>query len=180
MALKINLVTEDGTWRVSSIEQVNATKKDPTWPGRERLAKQSLLELRQALNTKDFTSFYEKIATSWKSETSPDDLKKSFRDFLDKHFLDKPADLMGSGLSLDTPPKSAPTNLLAVSGSYYAEPYNVYFSLRYVNELPGPARPIKSGWDPGPGDPNWKLVGIKVEVNLLRASASMRGMSLEP
>jgi hypothetical protein len=169
IAVNIKLVREERNWRVSAIAQPHVTKT------RNGLVNESLLDLDEAIKTKDFTSFYKKIAMTWQRETTPEALKHAFG-----HFLDKPVDLAfryrDPFFDRDQPP--APPGTLAISGRFPGQS-DVLFSLRYTNEPRGPACPITFSDDPSTDEPNWKLVGIKVGTNRWGwASASKDGVSL--
>ena len=45
---------------------------------------EALLGFNQAVRTKDFTAFYGQLSDVWKKETTPERLRTTFQEFLDK------------------------------------------------------------------------------------------------
>lgn len=146
--LTMQLVKEDGTWKVLSFASRGSETKAPL-PGDDeakRLARESLVAFAEGVRTKDFTAFHGSISALWKAQASADDLKTKFES------------LAGSGLDfsgvkdatpvLDKPPAIDADGVLVIEGYVPGVPAGgakTDFALKYVYE-----------------HPEWKLAGIRV------------------
>ena len=54
----------------------------------KKLTDATLLSFNGAVQSQDFTAFYESTAKLWQKETSPDKLKAAFKSFIDKKIFD--------------------------------------------------------------------------------------------
>jgi hypothetical protein len=173
--ISVRLVREGGRWavlgvRYGGVDLVTATARPPAPPGAgpgpsggaeraaakappavtsgaelERMAEEALLNFNQAVRAKDFTAFYGTLADAWKAETSPQQLRQAFREFIDKG--------VDIGAIKDVKPRLAHPaavngrGLLVIAGHYPTRPSRVGFELKYAREAGV-----------------WKLAGITVEV----------------
>jgi hypothetical protein len=153
----IRLVQEGGKWAVVGVRYGGVdlvTFKSPSRVPREaeleRMVMEALLAFNQAIQARDFTAFHGTLADVLKKATTPQQLKKTFQEFIDKD-----ADIGGIK---DVKPQFAPPaevndkGVLAVAGHYPTRPFQVRFELEYAREQAG-----------------WKLSGIK--VGLTKAGA---------
>ena len=155
IALKVYLVKEGNDWKILRIEQPQAGVQDtnqadnsPSMPtDQENLAliQNTLADFVKASASKDFTIFYGNISELWKAQTTPDDLKKLFVDFVTK-------DIDLTFLSMTQPvlnkkPVIDENGILLLEGSYPAKNHMLNFKLKYIYE-----------------HPSWKLMGIEVNA----------------
>jgi hypothetical protein len=138
---------EDPDWKLVGIE-VNVTPSQTTMPSEEELKElvnSTMLDLAIAIKAKDFKGFYNKIASLWKGQTTPQSLAENFRSFSDQGM-----DL--TVLQALDPVFSKPAALdendwVSIEGYYPSEPSRTYFSMKYLNE-----------------DGAWKLAAIDLNV----------------
>lgn len=148
----LQLVQENGKWKVVGVRYggvdlvtIKAQAPVPAEAELERMATAALLDFNQAIQAKDFTAFYDKLSDTWKKQTSPQALQKSFHEFIDKS-----VDI--SGIK-DVKPQFSPApavddkGVLVLAGRYPTQPSQVRFELRYVYEGGG-----------------WKMISISVKV----------------
>jgi hypothetical protein len=145
---KMELMFEQGKWRVVGLHYAGRNLADlmtaqvPSEEEQRRMAKESLLDLDQAIRAKDFTSLHAKISEKWGQEVTAQDLQKMFQQFVDK---DAALDL-ANGVTPQFAPQTVidPNGWLVLEGAYQARnDQQVHFKLQYIREPPG-----------------WKLVGI--------------------
>jgi hypothetical protein len=148
----IQLVQEGGRWKVVGVRYGGvelATIKAPTpVPDEEelrRMTTEALLDINQAIKAKDFTTIYDKLSDSLKKETTPEQLAKSFQDFIDKNIDLGP--IKNVAPQFEPPAAVNDKGLLVVTGHYPTQPSKVQFNLKYLRESGG-----------------WKLDGIHVNV----------------
>ena len=130
--------------------KADASKREmPSDAELQEMAKETLLEFNSGVRSSDFTSFYNSISKAWQKETSPEDLKTSFKGFIDKR-ID-----IGGISSKDASFSPAPTiekelgyNTLKLQGRYSTSPNPTKFLLHYI-----------------PEGKNWKL--SRIEVNTM-------------
>ncbi len=148
----VQLVRKDGRWAVAGVRYGGAdlatTKvqlRVPPDADLERMAADALLAFNRSVRARDFTAFYGALADVWKRQTTPERLRQTFQEFIDK-------DIDIAGIR-DVKPRIAPTaavtdgSKLVVAGHYPTKPSQVRFELEYAYE----------GRD-------WKLRGISVGV----------------
>lgn len=163
--IEIKVVNEDGKWKILNMRPVSGglqpttsttatpsaspTTKTalafPTDAEVTQLTGTSMSDFGAAVNAGDFTAFYNSIAELWKSQTTPEELKKVFQPFIDKKvdlsFVATATPVFSQKPALDE------QNVLVTTGYYPTKDFNVNFELKYVYEYPA-----------------WKLVGIDVNV----------------
>jgi hypothetical protein len=138
---------EDPDWKLVGIE-VNVAPSQTTMPSEEELKElvnSTMLDLAIAIKAKDFKGFYNKIASLWKGQTTPQALAENFQSFSDQGM-----DL--TVLQALDPVFSKPAALdendwVSIEGYYPSEPSRTYFSMKYLNE-----------------DGAWKLAAIDLNV----------------
>jgi hypothetical protein len=145
----LKYVYDSSTWKLLAIN-VRAVPAGenagpvPTTKELEKLVLDSLMSFSQAVKAEDFDEFYEGISKAWQKETSPQELGRLFKTFVQQKVdigsiaKEKPA--------FNGTPAVNDDGHLVVSGSY-PTPNKVDFELKYLNE-----------------EGHWKLVGINVEV----------------
>ncbi|MCP4659106.1 MAG: hypothetical protein GY856_27165 [bacterium] len=152
--LTIELVKEGGTWKVFSLQGPQAgAAVEPATPGPQvpaeaelkALALRSMLDLNQAIQLREFTTFYGHVSYLWQQQTTPDDLRGTFQAFIDRE-IDF-AVIQEVGAVFDQAPALAPDGVLTLAGHYPTHPARVLFELRYVLE----------GTD-------WRLLGVSVSI----------------
>lgn len=110
------------------------------------MTESSILSFGKAVKKKDFSGFYEDIATIWQKQTSPEKLEELFKDFLNKG-IDLPAALEGKEPVFNQPAAIDSDGVLMIKGYYPTTPNRVVFQLKYLEE-----------------EDEWKLVGIDVNL----------------
>ncbi|MEY2537362.1 MAG: hypothetical protein QOG67_1102 [Verrucomicrobiota bacterium] len=106
----------------------------------------SLLSFGRAVKKKDFSRFYEDVASVWQKQTSPEKLEEAFSDFLDKG-IDLPSVVKEMEPVFNHPAAIGADGVLLIQGYYPTTPNRVIFKLKYLNE-----------------EGEWKLVGINVNL----------------
>ena len=157
--LAMEMIKEDGTWKVLSIKGPQAGASTgpiiaeeavakPALPGvgkASEMALASLLSFNEAIQTKSFDTFYAGLATLWKKQTTPADLLEKFQSFVDSETDIAP--IKELELAFTSPPAFDEDGFLKLEGHYPTTPKKVYFTLFYTSE-----------------EEAWKLVGITVRV----------------
>lgn len=149
--VSVRLIKEKGRWAVVAVRyggiDLATIKGAPVVPAQadlDRMVAEALLDFNQAVRTKDFAAFYDKLSELWKKQTNPELLRKALQAFIDK-------DIDIEGIK-DVKPKIALASLsegsaLTIAGYYPTEPSRVRFELKYASESAG-----------------WKLMGISVNI----------------
>ncbi len=148
--LTISLVKEDGAWKILSISgpaagvsTTDGGKPLPSDDQSKALAARTLSDFKLAVDSGDYTAFYGSVSNLWKSQTSPDALRDSFRTL---EGLDLGA-AAGDPVFSEAPSIDG-DGLLRLNGYAVASGSpNLNFKLKYIYE-----------------HPNWKLFGIDVKV----------------
>lgn len=147
----LNYIQESGAWKLVGINVTVApsspspSKAVPPDTELQPLVTDSLVQFNRAVQSKDFSSLYNSLSRVWQEQTTPEKLKKSFQEFIDKQ-------VNISGVA-DAAPKLTPRptidnrGVLIVAGEYPTKPSTVNFRLEYLKEAD-----------------QWKLVGINVTV----------------
>jgi hypothetical protein len=110
------------------------------------LTKKSLISFGKGVKKKDFSAFYEDIATIWQKQTTPDKLKEGFKDFLGKD-IDIPSIVKEMEPVFNHPAAIGDNDVLVIKGYYPTTPHRVVFELKYLEE-----------------EDEWKLVGVNVDL----------------
>jgi len=148
--LTIQLVKEDGAWKVLSFGRTGATAAAPMPKDDDlkRLVTATLGSFADAVKAKDFTAFHGQIAAAWKKQVKPEELKDVFGTFLERE-IDLTG-VKGEAPVFDKPTAIGANGVLAVSGYVPGVPAaeaRTEFELEYAYE-----------------HPDWKLVGINVRT----------------
>jgi hypothetical protein len=122
-----------------------ASRPLPEDAEQQRLASETLLNFNDAIQQQSFSDFYESVSKAWRTQLTKGQLQRAFQPFLDKKvdisgIKDVPA-------TFDPPASINSDGLLVLTGSYPTSPYKVFFSLKFIYELP-----------------NWKLFGVDVNL----------------
>jgi hypothetical protein len=158
--VKLRLIHEADKWKVVSLRfggiDVASIQGDSLVPAAaelERMVTDTLLAFNQAVQAKDFTAFYGRLADVWKKETTPQRLQTSFQEFLDKEVDIGPIKAIKPLIA----PAATVTDqgVLMVAGHYRTQPSQVRFALEYAHE-----------------HGRWKLRGISVGVGKAGATES--------
>ena len=143
----LKYIKEGVDWKLVGIE-VNIAPSQPVLPSEEvlkDLVKATMLDLAIAIKAKDFKGFYQKTASLWKEQTTPQALAENFRSFTDQN-LDLTV-LQAVGPVFTKGPALDENDWLAVEGYFPSEPSRTNFSMKYLKE----------------GD-SWKLAAIDLNV----------------
>jgi hypothetical protein len=160
VTFKLTYLQEGSAWKlmginVQAIPFVENTGKVPSDKELKALALDSLLSFNDAIQTKSFDKFYNRIAKLWQKEVTPDQLLQIFQSFIDKE-----VDLFPITKLTPTFSKAPTVNddgLLVLQGSYPTQPSRLSFELKYFYE-----------------DESWKLAGINVQVKPTADSADKK------
>ena len=151
--LKITLIKENGTWRVSGVSSTSKagvelggdSKPLPSDDELKKLATKGLLDFNKSVQTNDFKTFYETLSELWKRQTTPEKLHDAFKDFVDKKI--NIGLIAKSTPVFDKKPAIGADGILELDGYYPTKPFKVRFELKYTYE-----------------HPDWKLIGIHVKT----------------
>jgi hypothetical protein len=149
--ISVRLVREGDRWAVVGVRyggvELAAIQTPPPVPPEaelERMAAEALLGFNRAVRARDFTAFYDTLADVWKRETTPQRLRQTFQEFIDKDIdIDPVKDVKPQVV----PPAVNDKGVLVVAGHYPTRPSRVRFELEYARERG-----------------SWKLTGISVSV----------------
>lgn len=162
--LTIEMIREEGTWKVLSIKgpQAGASsgpvigtdpaetpRPAPVAPAAEeaaRLALASMLAFNDALQTKSFGAFHAGISKQWQEQITPAKLLEVFQSFIDANMDLAPVKSVSPVFT--TPPAVNDDGILLLEGHYPTTPNKVYFNLKYAAE----------------DGKVWKLFGVKINV----------------
>ncbi len=122
----------------------------------KKIVRETLMDFAVAVKDGDFTLFHSRMSKQLKSEITAQEMKASFRSFVDQNI-----DL--TGVEVEEPVFSQPPFLdadgwLVVEGTYEIYPHATDFSLQYVHE-----------------SQRWKLVGIDMRVEPIPSSHPSTG-----
>lgn len=149
--LNISLILESGVWKIQSIYRAagsGTAEGQQTVPSDDELRAMTdtaTFRLGRAINARDFTEFYDKLAALFKSQTTPEALYNAFKSFADQD-IDLTA-LKGTKPAFNLPPAVNDDGILVLKGYYPSQPPIAYFEIKYIYEHPA-----------------WKLFGINVSV----------------
>ncbi len=152
--LTIYFIKENEEWKILRINIKNAGVENQTAQTGEliipsdedikELAKKSVYDLAVAIQANDFGAFYGNISKLWQGQTTSEELKNVFNDFIvkkiDLRYVNEIEPVISSK------PYINEQNLLVFDG-YFTGNLTTYFSLKYTYE-----------------HPFWKLIGISVNT----------------
>lgn len=110
----------------------------------KRLVTESLMQFNQAVQAKDFNSFYSYIAPFWQKQTTAEKLQETFQGFIDKNI--NVGWIENVTPTFDSAPSIA-GDVLTASGTFDGSASAVTFKLDYKKE-----------------EGAWRLIGINVSV----------------
>lgn len=150
--ITMKFVKENNKWKILSILKESGgieiqTEKGKTIPNAnilKKMASESILQLAKAINSEDFGPFYNYICTVWQNQTTPENLKEIFQEFIDKKI---DLEIIKEAESVINEEPTIQDEVLTYGGYYVSSPYVVHYHLKYLYEFP-----------------KWKLAGISVEV----------------
>ncbi len=135
---------EEPEWKLGVIN-VNFTKGPPPEDQLRSIVNTTMLDFALAVNARDFSDFYQNIAELWRDQTTPEELATIFKSFSDQN-IDLTI-LQGLDPAFTQEPFVNDDGWLVLQGEYPTQPSVVYFTLKYLFEVP-----------------EWKLVGININV----------------
>ena len=111
----------------------------------QKLTLRSLQLLDTAVQQNNFEEFYSNVSLTWQNQLTLTQLREAFQPFIDsKANFDGIEKLQPV---FDVPPEINTDGILSLEGHYNTQPHRITFSLRFIYEFP-----------------NWKLYGIKVQI----------------
>jgi len=127
-----------------------ATLEIPSDAELQDLARTTMMDLNDAIQSGDFNAFHKKIVKKWQEQKTPEQLKAAFKDFVDnpEKFDFKVISEMKA--TFEPAPKFEPygdDQALSLKGSYPTAPKVTKFEFKYFKE-----------------DGSWKLVNISVRT----------------
>jgi hypothetical protein len=136
-----------------TIKAPEETEKEPEKSGEvpeetelKSMTEASLLSFGRAVKKKDFSKFYEDVASVWQKQTSPEKLAEVFSEFFDKG-IDLPSVVKDMEPIFNHPAAIGANDVLLIQGYYPTKPNRVIFKLKYLSE-----------------EGEWKLFGIDVNL----------------
>ena len=135
---------EEPEWKLVVID-INVTNDPPPEAHLKSLVNATMLDFAVAVNTSDFSDFYQNIAKLWQDQTTPEELAAIFKSFSDQN-IDLTG-LQGFDPAFTQEPSFNEQGGLVVQGHYPTQPSIVYFTLTYFFETS-----------------KWRLVGININV----------------
>ena len=135
---------EEPEWRLVVID-INVTSDPPPEAHLKSLVNATMLDFAVAVNTSDFSGFYQNIAKLWQDQTTPEELAAIFKSFSDQN-IDLTV-LQGLDTTFTQEPSLNEEGWLVLQGQYSTQQSIVYFTLTYLFEVP-----------------KWRLVGININV----------------
>lgn len=157
VAFTLKHIREGGEWRLIGVSVRLETAPSPgaaalaspaAIPPEGDLAAlthRSMKLFAAAVARDDFSELYAALATAWKRQTSPSDLRSSFGTFVDKQI---PLTVVDTSAPVFTaPPGIDSDGLLRVTGHYPTRPMRVLFTLHFLHE-----------------ESQWRLAGIEVHT----------------
>lgn len=147
--VKVDLVKEDGQWKILSIDVKGGIPQVKTIPSDSDLVKlvnNSIQLFGQAVKGDDFSIFYSSISKLWQGQTTSEKLRDIFNSFVDQKIditiLNDTTPVFSEKPTIDE------NGVLILKGYYSYKDYQpVNFQVKYIYEYP-----------------DWKLIGIKVNL----------------
>ncbi|WP_426437909.1 hypothetical protein [Bradyrhizobium genosp. P] len=111
----------------------------------EVLIKSILVSLNDAVAADNFTVFHTKISKPFRDQFSPDKLKTTFKDLVDKHAVFDA--VVAKPIVLDEDAKIDEKGVLQLKGHFDTTPKQVKYQLGFI-----------------PSDGAWKLSGVSIDI----------------
>jgi hypothetical protein len=168
LQLVVTLHEEFGAWRVYSVKsprspatglsenrftlvgrgggfETGDTQPPPDDKTLRRLVRDSLLEFNRAIRERSFSDLYKTVSAAWQAEVTEKQLQRAFQGFIDQ---DIDISIVSAQEPIfDGPPQIGSDEVMAVSGHYATQPFQISFTLKFVYEAP-----------------RWKLFGLDVRL----------------
>jgi Domain of unknown function (DUF4878) len=164
----VTLVHESGAWRVHSLRSPRGssgtrTENRFTLVGKgaafsdaqsqrlpdekeiQRLIVRTLEKFDTAVQEKSFAAFYDDVSRAWQKQLTVGQLERAFQPFLNAGV--RFGGLDAAEMQLDGPASITSEGILVVTGHFQTAPYQVFFNMKFVYELP-----------------RWKLFGLDVNL----------------
>lgn len=125
-----------------------STGKLPSDAQLQEMARETVLDFNDAIQSQDFTSFHSKISKPFQKQASPDRFKQVFAEFLNNNIDFKEVeDLTAEFSPAPALGKESGYNVLSMNGSYATSPRRTKFELKYI-----------------PEGKEWKLIFIRIST----------------
>ncbi len=111
----------------------------------EVLVKTTLLSFNDANITGNYAVLHSKLSKPFRDQFSPDKLKETFKDFVEKHVIIDP--IASKPLVVTTETKLDENGVMRMDGYFNTTPKKVKYKLGFI-----------------PSDGEWKAIGINVNV----------------
>ncbi len=164
----VTMALENRQWRLFSLKPPKASQPDrrearftlsalgagapfnealnqpmPNEKALKHLVTDAMMEFNQAVQARSFAGFYSYVSNAWQAQLTEKQLQRAFQGFIDNRVDISPVRAIDP--EFDAPPHLTSEGILVVSGKYPTQPFQVYFSLKFIYELPA-----------------WKLFGIDI------------------
>ena len=137
-SIKIDDMPKNGEMKLGGVKyyrEEDLTKKDK--PGHEelqRLVKRTILDLNDGIQDENFEDFYRTLSRRYKGRTSPGDVKKNMRQFIETEWDFKTIKKMDANFWDDTKVYvEAGRSMLKIKGDYDTSPRTI-FDFNYIRE----------------------------------------------
>lgn len=157
LPIAVTLLRESGKWKLYALrtpargagaptdnrfsivgrgpEFANSMKKTaPSDAEIRALVAGAIAKIGDAMQRNSYDALFASISSAWKQETSPVRLQRRFQPLAESGIRLAGVEKMTA--QFDTPPALDAENRLLVSGTFPTEPDRIYFSLKFVYELP--------------------------------------------
>lgn len=125
-----------------------STGKMPSDEQLQEMARETVLDFNDAIQSEDFTAFHSKISKPFQKQASPERFKQVFAEFLNNNIDFKEVeDLTAEFSPAPALGKESGYNVLSLNGSYATTPRRTKFELKYI-----------------PEGKEWKLIFIRIST----------------
>ena len=125
-----------------------STGQVPSSEQLQDLAKTTILDFNDALQTKDFSNFHRNISKPFQKEASPERFKQVFKAFIDAGIdFEEIRTMQANFTTPSTIDKSVGGKQLKLKGNYATSPRRTNFELKYI-----------------PEEDEWKLISIEINT----------------
>lgn len=133
----------------TDVEDADAsTGKLPSDAQLQEMARETVLDFNDAIQSEDFTSFHSKISKPFQKQASPERFKQVFAEFLNNNIdFKEVSDLQAEFSPAPALGKESGYNVLSLNGSYATTPRRTKFELKYI-----------------PEGKEWKLIFIRIST----------------
>ncbi|MCD9187613.1 MAG: hypothetical protein LUM44_14435 [Pyrinomonadaceae bacterium] len=131
------------------VEDADAsTGKLPSDAQLQELARETVLDFNDAIQSEDFTAFHSKISKPFQKQASPERFKQVFAEFLNNNInFSEVDDLEAEFSPAPAVGKESGYKVLSLNGSYATTPRRTKFELKYI-----------------PEGKEWKLIFIRIST----------------